>query len=85
MPGFQLAVPVMAFVPFVCSVAKLRFCPAFTPSFTAPRRRTNDVTCVPTFESSLTPAGAAAVDRARTPLDRHHLLSQRSCARCIEL
>jgi hypothetical protein len=46
----------------------------------APRRRANVVACVPTIESSLTPAGAAAVDRARTPLD-HLRLSQLSCAR----
>jgi hypothetical protein len=46
----------------------------------APRRRADAVACVPTIESSLTPAGAAAVDRARTPLD-HLRLSQLSCAR----
>jgi hypothetical protein len=69
MPGFQLAVHVLAFVPFVCSVAKPRFCPAFTLGCTAPRRRANAIACVPTFESSLTPACVAAVDRARAPLD----------------
>jgi hypothetical protein len=41
----------------------------------ASRRRADAVACVPTIESSLTPAGAAAVDRARTPLD-HLCLSQ---------
>jgi hypothetical protein len=34
-----------------------------------PRRRADAVACVPTIESSLTPAGAAAIDRTRTPLD----------------
>jgi hypothetical protein len=43
------------------------------------RRRADAVACVPTIESSLTPAGAAAVDRARTPLD-HLCLPQLSCA-----
>jgi hypothetical protein len=62
MPGSQLAAPVLAFVPFVCSVIKQRFCTAFTLGFTAPCRRTNAIACVPTFESSLTPAGAAAID-----------------------
>jgi hypothetical protein len=33
----------------------------------ASRRRSDAVACVPTIESSLTPAGAAAVDRARAP------------------
>jgi hypothetical protein len=51
----------------------------------ASRCRADAVACVPTIESSLTPAGAAAVDRARTPLDRHHWLSQWSCSRCLEL
>jgi hypothetical protein len=46
----------------------------------APRRRAYAVACVPTIESSLTLAGAAVVDRARTPLD-HLRLSQLSCAR----
>jgi hypothetical protein len=46
----------------------------------APRRCADAVACVPTIESSLTPAGAAAVDRARTPLDHLHL-SQLSCTR----
>jgi hypothetical protein len=45
----------------------------------ASRRRADAVACVPTIESSLTPAGAAAVDRARTPLD-HPRLPQLSCA-----
>jgi hypothetical protein len=45
----------------------------------ASRRRADAVACVPTIESSLTPAGAAAVDRARTPLD-HLRLPQLSCA-----
>jgi hypothetical protein len=31
------------------------------------RRRADAVACVPSIESSLTPAGAAAVDRARSP------------------
>jgi hypothetical protein len=35
----------------------------------------NAVACVPTFESSLTPAGAAAVDRARAPLDLYVLIA----------
>jgi hypothetical protein len=46
----------------------------------ASRRRADAVACVPTIESSLTPAGAAAVDGARTPLD-HLCLSQLSCTR----
>jgi hypothetical protein len=75
MPGFQLAIHVLAFVSFVCSVDKPRFCPAFIPGFTAPRRRANAVACVPTFESSLTPAGAAAVDRARALLDLYVLIA----------
>jgi hypothetical protein len=33
----------------------------------ASRRCADAVACVPTIESSLTPAGAAAVDRARAP------------------
>jgi hypothetical protein len=50
----------------------------------ASRRRADAVTCVPTIESSLTLAGAAAVDRARTPLD-HLCLSQLLCARRVML
>jgi hypothetical protein len=46
----------------------------------ASRRRADAVACVPTIESSLTPAGAAAVDGARTLLD-HLCLSQLSCTR----
>jgi hypothetical protein len=45
----------------------------------ASRRRADAVTCVPTIESSLTPAGAAAVNHARTPLD-HLCLPQLSYA-----
>jgi hypothetical protein len=41
-------------------------------------RRGDAVACVPTIESSLTPAGAAAIDRGRTPLD-HLRLSHLSC------
>jgi hypothetical protein len=48
----------------------------------ASRRRSDAVACVPTIESSLTPAGAAAIDRARTPLD-HLYLSQLLCARRV--
>jgi hypothetical protein len=48
----------------------------------ASRRRADAVACVPTIESSLTPAGAAAVDRARTPLN-HLCLSQLLCARRV--
>jgi hypothetical protein len=44
----------------------------------APRRRADAVACVPTIESSLTPAGAATDDRVRTPLD-HLCLSELWC------
>jgi hypothetical protein len=56
-------------------MVKPRFCPAFTPGFTALRRRADAVACVPTIESSLTLAGAAAVDRARAPLDLYVLIA----------
>jgi hypothetical protein len=49
----------------------------------APRCRADAVACVPTIESSLTPVGAAAVDRARTSLD-HLRLSQLSCT-CLHV
>jgi flavin-binding protein dodecin len=48
------------------------------------RRRGDAVACVPTIESSLTPAGAAAVDRARTSLD-HLCLPQLLSAHRIML
>jgi hypothetical protein len=44
----------------------------------ASRRRADVVACVPTIESSLTPAGAVAVDRARTTLD--HLCLPSCCS-----